>query len=331
MSVIRMHRSGVKAWFGLVLFLTLMIGGVAAFAQELDIAWVHSNASAQSEQRSIDGFRTYLAEQGWDWNISVLDSRGSGELTASNIQDAVERGVDAIIVSMADLRASRAALTSANDAGIPVFSVDSGWVEGVVVDITTNNWEMSSKVSIFLIDQLGGEGNIIFLRMAEHHGTRKRGDVMETMLKEFPGINVLAEHNIDYTAFFEDTTSVMEDYVARFGDQIDAVWAPWDEPAQAAANVLMANGYDSSDVFVTAIDGHPQAIDYIRQDGNPFSATVAQPFELMGITIADYIAAILVEGQSVESVIPSSTVYLNAPLITRANLPSPDIYPWQVD
>ncbi len=330
MSVIRRHTSGFKAWFGLIL-LTLMMGGVSAFAQELSIAWVHSNASAQSEQRSIDGFRTYLNEQGWAWNISVLDSRGSGELTASNIQDAVERGVDAIIVSMADLRASRAALTAANNAGIPVFSVDSGWVEGVVVDITTNNWEMSSKVSIFLIDQLGGEGNIIFLRMAEHHGTRKRGDVMATMLREFPGINVLAEHNIDYTAFFEDTTRVMEDYVARFGDQIDAVWAPWDEPAQAAANVLIANGYDNSTVFVTAIDGHPQAIDYIRQEGNPFSATVAQPFELMGITIADYIAAILVEGQSVESVIHSNTVYLNAPLITRANLPSPDIYPWQVD
>jgi len=330
MSSTHWRTGGFKAWFGLIL-LTLMMGGVSAFAQELSIAWVHSNASAQSEQRSIDGFRTYLNEQGWAWNISVLDSRGSGELTASNIQDAVERGVDAIIVSMADLRASRAALTAANNAGIPVFSVDSGWVEGVVVDITTNNWEMSSKVSIFLIDQLGGEGNIIFLRMAEHHGTRKRGDVMATMLREFPGINVLAEHNIDYTAFFEDTTRVMEDYVARFGDQIDAVWAPWDEPAQAAANVLIANGYDNSTVFVTAIDGHPQAIDYIRQEGNPFSATVAQPFELMGITIADYIAAILVEGQSVESVIQSNTVYLNAPLITRANLPSPDIYPWQVD
>jgi ribose transport system substrate-binding protein len=307
------------------------MGTATAVAQNLTIAWVHSNASAQSEQRSLEGFRNHLEQTGWGWQLSTLDSRGSGELTASNIQDAVERGVDAVIVSMADLRASRAALTAASNAGVPVFAVDSGWVDGVVVDITTNNWEMSSKISIYLIDRLGGQGNIVFLRMAEHHGTRKRGDVMETMLREFPDVNVLVEHNIDYTAFFEDTTRVMEDFVARFGDTIDAVWAPWDEPAQAAANVLIANGYDRDDLIVTGIDGHPQAIDYIREAGNPFVATVAQPFELMGSTIADYIHAMLVEGRPAEEVIPSTTVYLNAPLITPANLPAPDRYPWEVD
>ena len=286
-----------------------------AFAQE--IAWVHSNAAAQSEQRVKAGFEAWLAEEGKDWSVSYLDSRGSGEAIASNIQDATARGVDAIIVTMADLRASTAAISEAAAAGVPIFSVDSGYVDGAVVDVTTNNWAMSASVSPYLLDQLGGEGDIIFLRMASHHGTRKRSDVMEDILKEYGDINVLAEHDIDITAFFEDTTNQMQDYVARFGPDIDAVWAPWDEPAQAAINVMAAAGL--TDVKVIGIDGHPQAVEEVCREGSMMIATVSQPFEGMGSQVGDWITSIVVEGADASSVIPSNIVYMDAPLVTKSN------------
>lgn len=290
---------------------------VSAPAFALDVAWVHSNAAAQSEQRVKAGFEAWLAETGKDWNVSFLDSGGSGEATATNLQDAASRGVDAIIITMADLRASTAAIADAAAANIPIFSVDSGYVEGALVDVTTNNWAMSSDVSPFLLDSIGGEGGIIFLRMAEHHGTRKRGDVMSVVLPEYGDVEVLAEHNIDYTAFFEDTTRTMQDYVARFGDKITAVWAPWDEPAQAAINVLKANGL--TNVKVTGIDGHPQAIEEICKEDSMMLATVSQPFEGMGVQAGEWITAIVEEGKPAEEVIPSKIVYMDAPLVTKAN------------
>lgn len=295
-----------------------MLALMSGAAQALELAWVHANAAAQSEQRVKAGFDAWLAETGkTDWNVSLLDSGGSGEATASNIQDAASRGVDAIVITMADLRASRAALDAANAANIPVFAVDSGYTEGVLVDITTNNWAMSSDVSVYLLDQMGGTGNLIFLRMAEHHGTRKRGDVMATVLKEYPDVKVLAEHNIDYTAFFEDTNKTMEDYVARFGTEINAVWAPWDEPAQAAVNVLNANGL--KDVKVIGIDGHPQAIAEVCKPESQMIATVSQPFEKMGAQVGEWIAAIVVDKQPADDVLPAKTVYMDAPLITKKN------------
>jgi ABC-type sugar transport system substrate-binding protein len=293
-------------------------GFVSGGAWALDIAWVHSNAAAQSEQRVKAGIEAWLQETGKsDWNITFLDSGGSGEQTASNIQDAASRGVDAIIITMADLRASRAALDAAIAADIPIFSVDSGYVDGVVVDVTTNNWAMSADVSPYLLDQLGGQGNLIFLRMAEHHGTRKRGDVMANVLKEYPDVKVLAEHNIDYTAFFEDTSRTMEDYAARFGDEIDAVWAPWDEPAQAAINALNAAGITG--VKVIGIDGHPQAVAEVCKPDSMMIATVSQPFEGMGAQVGEWIQSIVVDGKPQEEVIPSHTVYLDAPLVTKQN------------
>ncbi|MDZ4310741.1 MAG: substrate-binding domain-containing protein [Cypionkella sp.] len=295
-----------------------MLALMSGAAQALELAWVHANAAAQSEQRVKAGFDAWLAETGkTDWNVSLLDSGGSGEATASNIQDAASRGVDAIVITMADLRASRAALDAAKAANIPVFAVDSGYTEGVLVDITTNNWAMSSDVSVYLLDQLGGKGNIVFLRMAEHHGTRKRGDVMATVLKEYPDVKVLAEHNIDYTAFFEDTNKTMEDYVARFGTEINAVWAPWDEPAQAAVNVLNANGL--KDVKVIGIDGHPQAIAEVCKPDSQMIATVSQPFEKMGAQVGDWIQAIIVDKQNADDVLPAKTVYMDAPLVTKKN------------
>ena len=292
--------------------------GFAGAAQALEIAWVHSNAAAQSEQRVKAGFEAWLAESGKsDWNVSFLDSAGSGEATASNIQDAANRGVGAIIITMSDLRASRAAIDAAVAAGIPVFSVDSGYIDGVVVDVTTNNWAMSSDVSPYLLDQLGGQGNIIFLRMAEHHGTRKRGDVMEDVLKEYPDVKVLAEHNIDYTAFFEDTSRTMEDYAARFGSEINAVWAPWDEPAQAAINALTAAGITG--VKVIGIDGHPQAVAEVCKPDSMMIATVSQPFESMGAQVGQWIEEIVVNGKPADDVIPSKTVYMDAPLVTKKN------------
>ena len=282
-----------------------------------DVAWVHASAAAQSEQRVKSGFEAWMEDTGTDWDVSFLDSGGSGEKAASNIQDSVARGVDAIIITMSDLRASRAAIQSAIDAGIPIFSVDSGYIEGVVADITTNNWAMSADVSPYLLDEMGGEGNLIFLRMAEHHGTRKRGDVMADVLQEYQGVETLAEHNIDYTAFFEDTTRTMQDYVARYGEDIDAVWAPWDEPAQAAINVLKGSGL--SDVKVIGIDGHPQAIAEVCKPDSMMIATVSQPFERMGAQVGEWMTAIVVDGEAKEDVVPSNTVYLDAPLVTKQN------------
>jgi ABC-type sugar transport system substrate-binding protein len=290
----------------------------ASGAAALDIAWVQANAAAQSEQRVKAGFDAWLAESGLtDWNISILDSGGSGERTASNLQDAASRGVDAIVITMADLRASRAAIDAAIAANIPIFTVDSGYIDGVVVDITTNNWAMSADVSPYLLNEMGGRGNIIFLRMAEHHGTRKRGDVMASILAEYPDITVLAEHNIDYTAFFEDTTTTMQDYASRFGEDIDAVWAPWDEPAQAAINALTAAGL--TDVKVIGIDGHPQAVEEVCREGSMMIATVSQPFEEMGAQVGDWLVEIVQDGGDAATIIPSRTVYMDAPLVTRAN------------
>jgi ribose transport system substrate-binding protein len=289
--------------------------------KNLKIAWIHYNAAANSEQRAKKGFEDYLKAQGFQWDLSTSDSKGSGQAFASNVEDAVQRKVDAIVVSMADLRAGKASIESANKAGIPVYSVDSGWTPGIEVDITSNNFVMSSKVSSYLVDRLGGQGKIIAFTMAEHHGVRKRGEVLKLIAKENPGIQIIEDHNIDYTNFYQDTQRSMEDYLQRYGKDIKAVWAGWDEPAMAAAAAIQAAGFTKKDMFVVGIDGNAPALEEMKK-GSPMVATVAQGFEVMGESIAKYINEIIVNGKPKAQVITSTTVYVDTPLLTEFNLPA---------
>ena len=78
--------------------------GVAGAAQALDIVMINSNAAAQSDQRTKAGFEAWIETNGkTDWNVSFLDSGGSGEamliyacrarLTAQRVQDLEELAV----------------------------------------------------------------------------------------------------------------------------------------------------------------------------------------------------------------------------------------------
>lgn len=294
---------------------------------DLSISWILSKATAQADNRALDGFKNYIKQENLNWQLNVSDAKGSPAKAADLLQNAVERGADAIILSMTDLRASKASIKSANDAGIPIFTIDSGWTEGVVVDVTSNNYVMSGQVSAYLADRLGGQGGIVVFKETTHHGVRKRGKTLDTVLSENPGIKVLAEHNIDPTNFYEDTRGAMEDFLSRYGNEIDAVWAGWDEPGQSAAEAIKAAGFSREDMFVVGIDGHPSAIEEIRSR-SPFAATVAQRFEPMGALTAEYIQQIVAKGQPANEVIPSNTVNLPAPLITPENLPDEGTLPW---
>jgi len=289
-------------------------------SKDLDILWVHSGAANQSEQRAYAGFMAFIKKQGWNWKVTEVNSEDSDAKSANHISDGVVKGYDVIVASMVDMRATVPAIKEANAANIPIFTIDSGYTEGVVVDVTSNNNVMSAKVSTYLTDVIGGNGNICVLSASGFAGGRKRGNVLYAVLEECPGINVLDDHNIDLTDFFNDSANTAEDWVSRFGDKIDAIWCVWDEPAMAVTNVLTAAGYTREDIPIVSIDGNESAVQMMR-DGSPIIATVAQPFELMGSSTAKLIQNVVVNGRSWDEAVGATTIYVDAPLITITNIP----------
>ncbi len=296
----------------------LVLTASAALAEDVNVTWIAGNAAMQTEHRIRDGFNQYVTENGIEgWNVTYLDSAGSAEKVANNIQDAVSRGSDFIVVTVADLRASESALADAEKAGVPVFTADSGWIPGVITDVTTNNWQMASEVTLALVGKMRGKGNLVVLTASSIKPVRERTDTLRAILNEYPNIKIIAEHDLDVANFYQDAMNATQDIATRFGGEINAVWAPWDEPAQAAVTALAAAGL--SEVPVSGMDGHQTALDAICADKSSFLVTGRQQFEVWGAKLATSIKRVAEDGETPDAVKESDIEYMPAKLFTKAD------------
>jgi ribose transport system substrate-binding protein len=98
------------------------IGAPAALAQDeggdtLEIAFIQT-APFPYYERGVEGAK--LAAEPLGVELSVLNSDSSAEQEIANVEDAITKGVDGIVLFSVGRASEEAALTKANEAGIPV-------------------------------------------------------------------------------------------------------------------------------------------------------------------------------------------------------------------
>ncbi len=301
----------------------------AAGGRPVTMAVIAQQMSAQSNQRSWAGLQDWLKKTGLDktWHVSMTDAKGDPGALVSQVEDAITRKVDAILVMYGTLTAAHSALMDLERAKIPFFTLDSGYQKPATADLTSNNYNIGGYISEFMVDHLLGQGktkaNVCAIIANFHHGTRKRGKVFKTVLSENDWISLKAERIIQYTGFFETTQNVVNDWLARFGSNLDAIWCPWDEPAMAAAEVILSRGLQDK-IFVVGADGDPVTIEKMNQANYPLLATAAQCLELWGGYVGWMINEIVAKGRPISQVVPAPSVQFPTPLIVKGeNLPAP--------
>ena len=298
----------------LVMVVLALLVSATAFAGT-KVGFIATNFSSEAQARVAGSFEELAKAKGWE--LVQLNSMGSIETQSSQLENLVQMGVDAIVLAMAHPAEIKPALDKAFEANIPVITIDSGYVDGVVADITADNFVMGGKVSTYLMDSLGGQGKIVAIKFEKHYGTRRRGKVLDVVLSEYPGIEVLAEYSVAATKrFMDDTRSAMETYVLKYGDKIDGVWCAFDQLAYVAADVLKEYGYN--DVLVVGVDGNEET--FRRIGAGDMSATVAQPFEDMAAKAIEIVEKIS-NGVNPEEAAGKKIIYVDAPLIDHTNLP----------
>ncbi|MFA6844979.1 MAG: sugar ABC transporter substrate-binding protein [Sphaerochaetaceae bacterium] len=280
----------------------------------LKVGFIATNLSAESQARVSKQFEKIGKEKGW--NLTILNSQGSIETQATQMDNLVQMKVDAIVLAMGHPSEIKPSISAANKAGIPVITIASGYVDGVLTDITANDFVMGAKVTSYLFDSLGGKGNIVAIKFVKNAGCRKRGEVFDAILPEYPEIKLLDEYSVAATArFMDDTTSAMETFATKYGDKIDGVWCAFDQLAYSCADVLQAQGYKKA--LVVGVDGNEET--FRRIENGTMAATVAQPFEEMANTASEIIEKIA-SGVSPEDAAGSHILYVDAPLETKTTL-----------
>lgn len=234
--------------------------------------------SSVTTNQMVESMKAGMTEKGW--KVNVVDTKGDFADLASRMEDVISAKTDAIVIVSTDPNQVQTQIENAEKAGIPVFGCDSGFIDGMVVNATSDNYAMGEQLTNYIFDAIGGKGNIIALTHRPHPGVIKRSQALDSLLTQYPDINLITEQHVEVPGPIENSRKVMENLLLSNPEKgsIDAVWCAWDEPAIGVAQALQAAGRD--EVLVAGVDGNSQAIEMIKE-GSPIKATVAQNFEGM--------------------------------------------------
>ncbi len=302
----------------------LVAAGRPAFAVKLGI--VAFQMSAETHARTANAAKAAAEDKGWE--VTLLNSAGSVPDHAAQIENLVQKGVDAILLAMGKPLQAEAQLEVAKAKKIPVVTVMSGTSPHTLFDVTVNEFEVGAKIGVYLLGLLNYQGNILMSRYEGHGGTKIRGRVMDIVLEENTGVKVLGSHSMARTqSWREDVKAGMEALILRHAGKFQAIWASFDGQAFVIDDILQAQGYKKGQVFLTGVDGGQEAFRRIRDPNSLFTATVAIPFELMGEAAVDALDDILA-GTPKNDITPGPYLFMDAVLVDANNVPAEGEWPW---
>lgn len=227
--------------------------------------------------------------------LVVLDSQDDSAIELSNMEDLITQGVDVILINPTDSEAVGKAVALANEAGIPVLTLDRAANSGdVVCHIASDNVAGGKLAGEFIVEQLGGAGKVVELEgVPGASAAIERGE----------GFNAAAEGKLEVvarqTANFnrDEGMSVMEN-ILQAQPEIDAVFAHNDEMALGALKAITAAGRD---ILVVGFDATDDALAAVAE--GTMGATVQQLPKEIGAAGVDQAMKVLA-GEEVEASIP---------------------------
>ncbi|MEQ8699436.1 substrate-binding domain-containing protein [Bauldia litoralis] len=153
-------------------------------------------------------------------NIAHRNTDAAGQL--EDIRNLIAAGVDAIVVNPANPEGINPAIKEATDAGIVVVAVDQAVTEPSAYVISNNQEQYAYLGAKWLFEQVGGEGDIIYMRGAAGASADTDRDTgFKKALAEYPDINIAQEV---FTGWQQDQgKQQILDFIAS-GIPFDGIW-----------------------------------------------------------------------------------------------------------
>ena len=242
-----------------------------------------------------DGAKAKAKELGY--NLVVLDSQNDTAKELSNVEDALNQNVKALLLNPVDFAAARAAVREAEAQKVPVLTLDRS-AKGVTVTshIASDNVAGGKLAGELIVKALNGKGNVVELQgQPGTDAARDRSTGFRQALAAAPGLKIVASQpaNFDRT----QGLNVMEN-ILQAHPKVDALFAADDEMALGAIKAIQAARLK---VVVVGFDGTPDAIAAVKN--GTMVATIAQQPSLigsLGVEEADKV----IKGQSAPASIP---------------------------
>ena len=188
----------------------------------------------------------------------------------SQIDGFIAAGVDLILVNAVDAKAIEPAIMKAKKAGIAVVGVDVA-ANGADAAVQTNNVQAGEIACQYIVDKLGGKGNVIIQNGPQVSAVVDRVNGCKSVFKKNPDIKVLSDDQ-DAKGSREGGLNVMQNHLTRF-PKVDAVFAINDP--QAIGADLAARQLNRKSIVITSVDGAPDIEAALKVD-NQIQASASQ-------------------------------------------------------
>lgn len=259
-------------------------------------------------QGTIEDEVDALKKQGLVSKLVITDAQGNATTQIQQIQSMTDANLDAILVEAGSSTALNRAIAQACAKGIAVVNFDSLVdTDELTAKINTDSAEWGADAANWLVQALGGKGDIIILNGpagVSVSDDRRKG--VEPVLKAHPDMKVLAETNTAYNVApaQEAVTNLLFSH-----PKIDGVLSLGG--ALSAGAILAFDKQGRPQVPITGENAR-QFLELWKKDGLKAWATM-QPNWLGALAV--YTAVQALQGKDVPSF-----VKVPLPIITDANL-----------
>ena len=261
-------------------------------------AFITQALSNESQAYSWKQLQQYAPEYGF--TVDVFEGQNDVQNEAKAVSTCIAQGYDAIFINPSDINAIVPSLMEAKEAGLVVgmFSSDLPadsqqyrdffcGVDDTMAGQTAGQAFVDHFPDGATIVEVGGQ--------AGHDAQIKRADGFRQVI-DGSKIKLLDSQNCSgwVTA---DAMAIMEDFIVKYGDQIQGVFCHWDNGATGVIEALKNAGMN--DVYVIAVDGCRAGYDQVKAGTQ--SVSIGQSFTNMAIKSLECAKAKL-EGKTFEAV-----------------------------
>lgn len=264
----------------------------------------------------VDKLKEIVAKYGM--NLTILDAENDPAKQSQQMPDLIAQQPDVIAVWAANGKAIVPAIKQAHDAGIPVVTfnaaIDPSGLDYIVAHAGPNDYSQGTQAAEALIQAMGGKGNVVEIRGTVGFGPGdQRAQAFVDVAKKYPDVKLLDVQAGNWSQ--GQGQSIMENFITRFGKQIDGV--------------LSSDGYSGTGAYLAV----QAAVEAGQLDANHIKFVdpniVATNYDLIGQ--GKYTAAVLQTPQDdaefslkvavkvAEGIDVPKENYLPTPMLTKDN------------
>jgi len=214
--------------------------------------------------------------------IVLLDSENNIVKQAANIEDAVARGVDAIITDPIDVKSLVPAIEEAVAAGVPVITFDRAAIGApYLFYVGADDVEVGRLAAKFIAAKLDGKGKVIHITGAPGSSPQlDRSQGFHEIMSRYPDIEIVYEQTGEFLP--DKGMKVMEDAIVTTEGDFDAVWEQGGM-LTGVINAMRSAGIDPAPKVIGGCGHFADSLRFIRDGVTDFD--VSYPLEQAALSV----------------------------------------------